>query len=538
MIRDLIDDYEKNFINLKNDLINEIEKLEIKNINLSDELKELQKKYDKLHLEFGEYKKKYNEETINELVKSRLEKIQSNNKYSLEEIKNYILSKSENVDILNKIEKIVANELEKENSKIYSEMLIRDILNYLYINRKDNILNNILMSSKSFIERSILDYDYTEENAIFAIEILKYYVLGMNKKVAIEWFKRIINSNMLNCLSDKNESVIVDLLYLSLYLEKDDVIFDNVDPVEIIVKVRKYDYLWYELYNKFIIKDEKIYDKFAILKLYYNEMYLIDNRVKQVCLSPIMKNIENLVSQYESRKTETKISRDTKSHKNTLINNKLKNTRNLDILEDYNKLIQSYISQNNIGLKEVINNIILNAEKVRALTRTEFITTIICGYICGINKLDLIRAMNIYKLDISCDSIFINRLLKNKNYLEYWNNNFSSLDIDEKVKLSIFNRINNITGFNQVKTNNSRLLSTEFDSKSLNEESQLKKLGYSSTISRSERENILKNKAIPQLGKARVRSHIEWLINMNKNKSTMKNSVIEWRYDLERLSRM
>lgn len=55
MIRDLIDDYEKNFINLKNDLINEIEKLEIKNINLSNELKKLQKKYDKLHLEFGEY---------------------------------------------------------------------------------------------------------------------------------------------------------------------------------------------------------------------------------------------------------------------------------------------------------------------------------------------------------------------------------------------------------------------------------------------------------------------------------------------------
>ena len=48
MIRDLIDDYEKNFINLKNDLINEIEKLEIKNINLSDELKELQNSYDNL----------------------------------------------------------------------------------------------------------------------------------------------------------------------------------------------------------------------------------------------------------------------------------------------------------------------------------------------------------------------------------------------------------------------------------------------------------------------------------------------------------
>ena len=411
MIRDLIDDYEKNFINLKNDLINEIEKLEIKNINLNDEIEELQKRYDKLYLEFEEYKKKYNEEDINKLVKSRLKKIQSNNKYSLEEIKKYILSNSENIDILNSIEEIVINELEKENSKIYSEMLMRDILNYLYINRKDTILNNILFNGKSFIERSILNYDYTEENAVFAVEILKYYVVVINKEVAIAWFERLINSNMLNCLSENNESVIVELLYLSLYLNMDDVLFDNVDPIEIVVKARKYDYLWYELYNKFIIEDKKIYNKFAILKLYYNEIYLIDNRVKQICLSPIMKNIENLVSQYKSRKSEEKISRD--------------------------------------------------------------------------------------------------------------------IEIDK----------NNITEFNQA-NNNYRLLSTEFDSKSLNEESQLKKLGYSSTISRNEREKILKNKAIPKLGKARIMSHIEWLININKNKATMKNSVVEWRYDLDRLSRM
>lgn len=411
MIRDLIDNYEKNFINLKNDLINEIEKLEIKNINLNDEIEELQKRYDKLYLEFEEYKKKYNEEAINKLVKSRLKKIQSNNKYSLEEIKKYILSNSENIDILNSIEEIVINELEKENSKIYSEMLMRDILNYLYINRKDTILNNILFNGKSFIERSILNYDYTEENAVFAVEILKYYVVVINKEVAIAWFERLINSNMLNCLSENNESVIVELLYLSLYLNMDDLLFDNVDPIEIVVKARKYDYLWYELYNKFIIEDKKIYNKFAILKLYYNEIYLIDNRVKQICLSPIMKNIENLVSQYKSRKSEEKISRD----------------------------------------------------------------------------------IEIYK--------------------------------------------NNITEFNQA-NNNYRLLSTEFDSKSLNEESQLKKLGYSSTISRNEREKILKNKAIPKLGKARIMSHIEWLININKNKATMKNSVVEWRYDLDRLSRM
>ena len=147
---------------------------------------------------------------------------------------------------------------------------------------------------------------------------------------------------------------------------------------------------------------------------------------------------------------KTKINSNIKSDKNILINNSLKNRRSLGIEEDYNKLIQYYISQNNIGLKEIVNKIILNSEKISALTRTEFITTIICGYICGINKLDLIRAMNIYKLAISCDSIFINRLLNNKDYLEYWNNNFLSLDIDGKIKSTIFNRINNYDQLNLI----------------------------------------------------------------------------------------
>ena len=114
---------------------------------------------------------------------------------------------------------------------------------------------------------------------------------------------------------------------------------------------------------------------------------------------------------------------------------------------------------------------------------------------------------------------------------------YKSRKSEEKISRDIEIYKNNITEFNQA-NNNYRLLSTEFDSKSLNEESQLKKLGYSSTISRNEREKILKNKAIPKLGKARIMSHIEWLININKNKATMKNSVVEWRYDLDRLSRM
>ncbi|MFY9275767.1 MAG: hypothetical protein WAO68_02265, partial [Clostridium sp.] len=72
----------------------------------------------------------------------------------------------------------------------------------------------------------------------------------------------------------------------------------------------------------------------------------------------------------------------------------------------------------------------------------------------------------------------------------------------------------------------------------LNEESELRKLGYSSSLSRAERWNILKNKAIPKLGKVKVESHIRWLIKMNINRANRSNAVNEWQYDLEKLSKI
>ena len=72
----------------------------------------------------------------------------------------------------------------------------------------------------------------------------------------------------------------------------------------------------------------------------------------------------------------------------------------------------------------------------------------------------------------------------------------------------------------------------------LNEESELKKLGYSSSLSRVERWNILKNKAIPKLGKVKVESHIRWLIKMNINRANRSNAVNEWQHDLEKLLKM
>ena len=773
-LKNKIDKYENYINSIKNELINELERLEKENKKLKEENSKLQKIYETLNFEFDQYKEKYNDDRFEELVTKRIKESKDNSFDFIEDIKECMLLKQpdKNEEILTNLEGLVRAELENEKSKIYSDMLIRDVLNYLYINKNDNIINNILMSSNKIIENNILTSNDKKTNAIFAIEMLKYYAIIQKKDFASKWLEIIISEKLLNYLNDEEKSL-VDLLYLSLDLNEDDKVFDKVDSIQEIVKARKYDYLWYELYNKFITEKENIYDKLAILKLYYNEMSLIDFRIKESLVKPIMDNLISEIEKYKEKNTidnlnnsnvnlenetierqnnttdlvdenevnilkekieeikknfiKTNImkikkfmrqgrpeaekeklislleyskyfSRIQEKELNTILlisifynlhnrlikneafdnryrnsaiesrfirmldleigittgtaikepirvflnenrdelkkfdsevvkkvfliiedvfsevaesviitkeqkklcskdigilrdkrvylkliddnNNiryilincsmcercnslyimdkrlkKLKNKVNSKILikekidivyksnsmdkrkelgvaGEYNNLIEYFMINDNKRLKETSEKLLNSIDKIKSLTRTEFVSTLLCGYVAGIDRRILMMALQDYNLSMSCDSIFLNRLLNNKDYLGYWNNNSANIDIDKNIKSIIFYRINKAV--KNVGTSNSNYkVSGEFDGKSLNEESPLKRLGYSSTITRAQRANILKNKAIPKLGKAKVKGHIEWLINVNKNKSNMQNSVNEWRYDLE-----
>ena len=773
-LKNKIDKYENYINSIKNEVINELERLEKENKKLKEENSKLQKIYETLNFEFDQYKEKYNDDRFEELVTKRIKESKDNSFDFIEDIKECMLLKQpdKNEEILTNLEGLVRAELENEKSKIYSDMLIRDVLNYLYINKNDNIINNILMSSNKIIENNILTSNDKKTNAIFAIEMLKYYAIIQKKDFASKWLEIIISEKLLNYLNDEEKSL-VDLLYLSLDLNEDDKVFDKVDSIQEIVKARKYDYLWYELYNKFITEKENIYDKLAILKLYYNEMSLIDFRIKESLVKPIMDNLISEIEKYKEKNTidnlnnsNVKLENETIERQNNttdlvdenevnilkekieeikknfiktnimkikkfmrqgrpeaekeklislleyskyfsriqekelntillisifynlhnrLIKNeafdnryrnsaiesrfirmldleigittgtaikepirvflnenrdelkkfdsevvkkvfliiedvfsevaesviitkeqkklcskdigilrdkrvylkliddnnniryilincsmcercnslyimdkrlkKLKNKVNSKILikekidivyksnsmdkrkelgvaGEYNNLIEYFMINDNKRLKETSEKLLNSIDKIKSLTRTEFVSTLLCGYVAGIDRRILMMALQDYNLSMSCDSIFLNRLLNNKDYLGYWNNNSANIDIDKNIKSIIFYRINKAV--KNVGTSNSNYkVSGEFDGKSLNEESPLKRLGYSSTITRAQRANILKNKAIPKLGKAKVKGHIEWLINVNKNKSNMQNSVNEWRYDLE-----
>ena len=71
----------------------------------------------------------------------------------------------------------------------------------------------------------------------------------------------------------------------------------------------------------------------------------------------------------------------------------------------------------------------------------------------------------------------------------------------------------------------------------LNLKSQLMILGYNTNVDRERRWELLQNRIVPTLGYNKVFNHINFLINLNKNKvnKDFSRSLTEWNHDLSKL---
>lgn len=67
--------------------------------------------------------------------------------------------------------------------------------------------------------------------------------------------------------------------------------------------------------------------------------------------------------------------------------------------------------------------------------------------------------------------------------------------------------------------------------------SSIRKMGYTITLPREKRWDLLKNVIIPKVGKDEVIRHIKFLITMNQGQPNKLGAVYEWQYDLERLTK-
>lgn len=65
--------------------------------------------------------------------------------------------------------------------------------------------------------------------------------------------------------------------------------------------------------------------------------------------------------------------------------------------------------------------------------------------------------------------------------------------------------------------------------------SSIRKMGYTITMPREKRWELLRDIIIPKVGKNEVIKHIKFLITMNEGQLNKLGAVYEWEYDLERL---
>ena len=206
-------------------------------------------------------------------------------------------------------------------------------------------------------------------------------------------------------------------------------------------------------------------------------------------------------------------------------------------IKEYENIISSFRIGKHIESLRYLNLLLDNGQVIGRLNKVQLTTLLfITYYLKGQNYTpnDLLRKINFKKNDYE-KNIYekLINLHEFKYYLEVYKNKLEL--IDERVKDKIIRELQQ----SALRINEQKNKVTTNDlGNNLNEESELKKLGYSSSLSRVERWNILKNKAIPKLGKVKVESHIRWLIKMNINRANRSNAVNEWQHDLEKLLKM
>lgn len=194
----------------------------------------------------------------------------------------------------------------------------------------------------------------------------------------------------------------------------------------------------------------------------------------------------------------------------------------------YSKIIEEFNINNIVEAKKSLEMLFKKKSEVGILNSNERMTVLFINYIFNVHIPTLERDLKYSMIKQGYETILYNRLINNKpclSYIESYRNRFTMIDI--KAKEKILNALIFICREKEKKENE-----VEYN---LNEESELKKLGYTVSLGREQRWNLLKNKAIPKLGKKKIESHLRWLIKMNKGRKNRVNAVTEWEYDLRRV---
>ena len=521
-----------------------------------------------LQNEINIYKDKLQKlENVDKTNKYNVDKLEKENFILKEERKMFDLKLKVSEESLSKAEERICaleNEVEKLDMEIYSLMadkdcndneIVKDVLlsnssevslcldkiKELIIKEKcdeaEELFNNnsdlIISSEGDFSEEDIITVLYLAFYNNSLVEFLK------NKELSAYYNSSNEEAKVIKILKEEEALKIgesIEECYQS-YIDLKPNIFENINPlIKKYILANNLDYS-YEYYNNvtvivnLIIRNRyknkkcfiKIRDKYCLVNVFEKlesenkETYIIKEDYNKYCL-----NIDK----------KQRLERDSINHENKNVSNPLNN--------DYDNIIQLYSDGN---LPEVKNNIEKLLDKsilVEKLSIDKVNSLLFMGNITGVDKYKMERVLKVNTLEASFENIAYRKIVNKKEaykYIKDNRNNFKKLDPRIKEKL-----LNELTELQMRRErlgdsyfNEQRAFQPQKEQVVLSDESELKKLGYSTTLSESERWNILINKAVPKLGSRKVVWYLRMFIKINKYRKDRLNAVQKWEKDLEKI---
>ena len=508
----------------------------------------------------------------------KLENVDKTNKYNVDKLEkeNFILKEERKMfdlklklsqESLSKAEERICaleNEVEKLDMEIYSLMadkdcndneIVKDVLlsnssevslcldkiKELIIKEKCDEAEELFNNNSDLIISS--EGDFSEEDIITVLYLAFYNnSLGeflKNKELSAYYNSSNEEAKVIKILKEEEALKIgesIEECYQN-YINLKPNIFENINPlIKKYILANNLDYS-YEYYNNvtvivnLIIRNRyknkkcfiKIRDKYCLVNVFEKlesenkETYIIKEDYNKYCL-----NIDK----------KQRLERDSINHENKNVSNPLNN--------DYDNIIQLYSDGN---LPEVKNNIEKLLDKsivVEKLSIDKVNSLLFMGNITGVDKYKMERVLKVNTLEASFENIAYRKIVNKKEAYKYIKDNRNNFEkLDPRIKEKLLNELTELQmrreRLGDSYFNEQRALQPQKEQVVLSDESELKKLGYSTTLSESERWNILINKAVPKLGSRKVVWYLRMFIKINKYRKDRLNAVQKWEKDLEKI---
>ncbi|MGU9347597.1 hypothetical protein ACV30V_02365 [Clostridium perfringens] len=508
----------------------------------------------------------------------KLENVDKTNKYNVDKLEkeNFILKEERKMfdlklklseESLSKAEERICaleNEVEKLDMEIYSLMadkdcndneIVKDVLlsnssevslcldkiKELIIKEKCDEAEELFNNNSDLIISS--EGDFSEEDIITVLYLAFYNnSLGeflKNKELSAYYNSSNEEAKVIKILKEEEALKIgesIEECYQN-YINLKPNIFENINPlIKKYILANNLDYS-YEYYNNvtvivnLIIRNRyknkkcfiKIRDKYCLVNVFEKlesenkETYIIKEDYNKYCL-----NVDK----------KQRLERDSINHENKNASNPLNN--------DYDNIIQLYSDGN---LPEVKNNIEKLLDKsivVEKLSIDKVNSLLFMGNITGVDKYKMERVLKVNTLEASFENIAYRKIVNKKEAYKYIKDNRNNFEkLDPRIKEKLLNELTELQmrreRLGSSYFNEQRAFQPQKEQVVLSDESELKKLGYSTTLSESERWNILINKAVPKLGSRKVVWYLRMFIKINKYRKDRLNAVQKWEKDLEKI---